>query len=150
MEKIWLKSYDPGVAHSMNYPNHTLQQLLDESVERYPDNTAITFPGAFNDESMMSYKELDLASNKLANALVDMGVKKGDRVALLMPNCPQFVISYYAVLRAGGIVVATNPLYSAREMEFQFNDRDCSQPLLQDGHGHKGSNQSEERSGDKY
>ena len=122
MEKIWLKSYDPGVAHSMNYPNHTLQQLLDESVERYPDNTAITFPGAFNDESMMSYKELDIASNKLANALVDMGVKKGDRVALLMPNCPQFVISYYAVLRAGGIVVATNPLYSAREMEFQFND----------------------------
>ena len=122
MEKIWLKSYDPGVAHSMNYPNHTLQQLLDESVERYPDNTAITFPGAFNDESMMSYKELDRASNKLANALVDMGIKKGDRVALLMPNCPQFVISYYAVLRAGGIVVATNPLYSAREMEFQFND----------------------------
>ena len=122
MEKIWLKSYDPGVAHSMNYPNHTLQQLLDESVERYPDNIAITFPGVFNDESMMSYKELDIASNKLANALVDMGVKKGDRVALLMPNCPQFVISYYAVLRAGGIVVATNPLYSAREMEFQFND----------------------------
>ena len=122
MEKIWLKSYDPGVAHSMNYPNHTLQQLLDESVERYPDNIAITFPGVFNDESMMSYKELDIASNKLANALVDIGVKKGDRVALLMPNCPQFVISYYAVLRAGGIVVATNPLYSAREMEFQFND----------------------------
>ena len=122
MEKIWLKSYDPGVAHSMNYPDHTLQQLLDESVERYPDNIAITFPGVFNDESMMSYKELDIASNKLANALVDIGVKKGDRVALLMPNCPQFVISYYAVLRAGGIVVATNPLYSAREMEFQFND----------------------------
>jgi long-chain acyl-CoA synthetase len=122
MEKIWLKSYDPGVAHSMNYPDHTLQQLLDESVERYPDNIAITFPGVFNDESMMSYKELDMASNKLANALVDIGVKKGDRVALLMPNCPQFVISYYAVLRAGGIVVATNPLYSAREMEFQFND----------------------------
>lgn len=122
MEKIWLKNYDPGVAHSMNYPNHTLQQLLDESVERYPDNTAIIFPGAFNDESMMSFKELDMASNKLANALVDMGVKKGDRVALLMPNCPQFVISYYAVLRAGGIVVATNPLYSVREMEFQFND----------------------------
>ena len=122
MEKIWLKSYDPGVAHSMNYPNHTLQQLLDESVERYPDNIAITFPGVFNDESMMSYKELDIASNELANALVDIGVKKGDRVALLMPNCPQFVISYYAVLRAGGIVVATNPLYSAREMEFQFND----------------------------
>jgi long-chain acyl-CoA synthetase len=60
--------------------------------------------------------------NRLANALVDLGVKRGDRVALLMPNCPQFVISYYAVLKVGGIVVATNPLYSPREMEFQLND----------------------------
>ncbi|MCK4362835.1 MAG: AMP-binding protein, partial [Dehalococcoidia bacterium] len=106
MEKIWLKSYDPGVAHSMNYPEHTLQQLLEESVSRYADCTAIIFPGAFGDESMMSYRELDRQCNKLANALLEMGVKKGDRVALLMPNCPQFVISYYAVLKVGAIVVA--------------------------------------------
>ncbi len=122
MEKIWLKSYDPGVAHSMNYPEHTLQQLLEESVSRYADCTAIIFPGAFGDESMMNYRELDRQCNKLANALLEMGVKRGDRVALLMPNCPQFVISYYAVLKVGAIVVATNPLYSPREMELQLKD----------------------------
>lgn len=122
MEKIWLKSYDPGVPHAMNYPNHTLQQLLEESARRYADCTAIIFPGAFGDESMMSYRELDRQCNKLANALLEMGVKRGDRVALLMPNCPQFVISYYAVLKVGAIVVATNPLYSPREMELQLKD----------------------------
>jgi len=122
MEKIWLKNYDPGVPHAMNYPEHTLHQLLEESARRFSGCTAIIFPGAFGDESMMSYRELEKASNKLANALLEMGVKRGDRVALLMPNCPQFVISYYAVLKVGAIVVATNPLYSPREMELQLKD----------------------------
>lgn len=122
MEKIWLKNYDLGVPHTIDYPQITLQQLLEESVRRFPDHTAIIFPGALDDESMMSYRELDRQSNKLANALIEMGVKKGDRVALLLPNCPQFVISYYAVLKVGAIVVATNPLYSPRELELQFKD----------------------------
>jgi len=100
----------------------TLHQLLDETAQRFPDHTAIIFPGALRDAYRLSYRELNQQANRLANALVDLGVKKGDRVALLMPNCPQFVISYYAVLKAGGIVVATNPLYSPREMESQFND----------------------------
>ena len=122
MEKIWLKNYDPGVPHAMNYPNITLHQLLEESARRFSGCTAIIFPGAFGDEYLMSYEELEKASNKLANALLELGVKKGDRVALLLPNCPQFVISYYAVLKVGAIVVATNPLYSPREMEFQLKD----------------------------
>ncbi len=122
MEKIWLKNYDPGVPHAMNYPNITLQQLLEDSAQVYPDCNAIIFPGAFNDETFMTYGELDRQTNRMANALLEMGVKKGDRVALLLPNCPQFVISYYAVLKVGAIVVATNPLYSPREMELQFKD----------------------------
>jgi len=122
VEKIWLKNYDPGVPHAMNYPNITLQQLLEDSAQVYTDCNAIIFPGAFNDESFMTYGELDRQTNRLANALLEMGVKKGDRVALLLPNCPQFVISYYAVLKVGAIVVATNPLYSPREMELQFKD----------------------------
>ena len=122
MEKIWLKNYDPGVPHSMNYPTITLQQLLEDSTQDYPDCNAIIFPGAFNDESYMTYRELDRQTNRLANALVGMGVKMGDRVALLLPNCPQFVISYYAVLKVGAIVVAINPLNSPREMELQFKD----------------------------
>ncbi len=122
MEKIWLKNYDPGVPHAMNYPNITLQQLLEDSAQVYPDCNAIIFPGAFNDESFMTYGGLDRQTNRLANALLEMGVKKGDRVALLLPNCPQFVISYYAVLKVGAIVVATNPLNSPREMELQLKD----------------------------
>jgi len=122
MEKIWLKHYPPGVPETIDYPRLTLHQLLEESASRFPDNTAIIFPGRLGDSYRLSYRELNQQANRLANALVDLGVKKGDRVALLIPNCPQFVISYYAVLKAGGIVVATNPLYSPREMEFQFSD----------------------------
>jgi long-chain acyl-CoA synthetase len=122
MEKIWLKHYDPGVPTTIDYPQITLHQLLDETAQRFPDHTAIIFPGALGDAYRLSYQELNQQANRLANALVGLGVKKGDRVALLMPNCPQFVISYYAILKAGGIAVATNPLYSLREMEFQFKD----------------------------
>lgn len=122
MEKIWLKHYDPGVPPTIDYPQITLHQLLEESASRFSERTAIIFPGAFDDEYLMSYRGLNEQANKLANALLEMRVKKGDRVALLMPNCPQFVISYYAVLKAGAIVVATNPLYSPREMEFQLKD----------------------------
>ena len=122
MEKIWLKHYDPGVPYTIDYPRATLHQLLEESADRCPDHTAIIFPGRFGDSYRMNYRELNQQANRLANALIDLGVKKGDRVALLMPNCPQFVISYYAVLKAGGTVVATNPLYSPREIEFQLND----------------------------
>ena len=122
MEKIWLKHYDPGVPYTIDYPQMTLQQLLEESVRRFPDHTAVIFPGRFGDSYQLSYRKLNQQANRLANALINLGVKKGDRVTLLLPNCPQFVISYYAVLKVGGIVVATNPLYSPREMEYQLKD----------------------------
>ncbi len=122
MAKTWLKHYDPGVPSTIDYPEITLHQLLAESAQRFPHHTAVIFPGALGDSFRLSYRELDQLSNRLANALTNLGVLKGDRVALLMPNCPQFVISYFAVLKAGGTVVATNPLYSPREMEFQLKD----------------------------
>ncbi|MEE8471089.1 MAG: long-chain fatty acid--CoA ligase [Dehalococcoidia bacterium] len=122
MEKIWLKHYDAGVPHTIDYPQITLHQLLEDTANRFPKSTAVIFPGRFGDSYRLSYAELNLQVNRMANALMDLGVKKGDRVALLLPNCPQFVISYYAVLKVGGIVVATNPLYTPREMEFQLKD----------------------------
>jgi long-chain acyl-CoA synthetase len=122
MEKVWLKSYDPGVAHGMNYPDITLQQILEKTARRFPTSTAIVFPGAVGDSYQVNFEQLDRQVNRFANALLNLGVKKGDRVALFMPNCPQFVIAYYAVLKAGGVVVATNPLYSPREIEHQIND----------------------------
>ena len=122
MEKVWVKHYDAGVPATIDYPRLTLPQMLEETARRFPEQTAIIFPGALGDSGKLNYKELNEQVNRLANALIDLGVKKGDRVALLMPNCPQFVISYYAVLKAGGIVVAFNPLYSGREIEHQLND----------------------------
>jgi long-chain acyl-CoA synthetase len=121
MEKPWLKFYDEGVPHTLEYPEVPLHWLLEESARKYPDSVATILPGKFGD-TKLTYKELNEQANRLANALVDLGVKKGDRVALYMPNCPQFVIAYSGILKAGGIVVATSPLYSPREVEHQFND----------------------------
>ena len=122
MEKVWLKQYDAVVPHTLEYPSNTLHGMLEETTQKFPDTAAIIFPGALGDSFRLTYRQLNQLADRLANALVRLGVKKGDRVALLMPNCPQFVISYYAVLKAGGIVVATNPLYSPREIEHQLND----------------------------
>jgi len=121
MEKPWLKFYDEGVPHTLEYPEVPLHWYLEESARKYPDSIATILPGRFGD-TKLTYKELNELANTLANALIDLGVKKGDRVALYMPNCPQFIIGYYAILKAGGIVVATSPLYSPREVEHQFND----------------------------
>lgn len=114
----WFKYYDKGVPHSLApYPEHTLHTFLENSARDFPNHTAILFKG-----HRVTYRELNEATDRLAAALAALGVKKGDRVVIFMPNSAQFVISYYAILKAGGIVVATNPLYSPREMEHQFND----------------------------
>ena len=122
MERVWLKQYDQGVPASIDYPETTLHRLLEDTARRFPERPAIIFPGVLGDASRLTYRQLNQQSDRLANALAQLGVKKGDRVALLMPNCPQFVISYYAALKLGAIVVATSPLYSPREMESQLND----------------------------
>lgn len=114
----WFKFYDKGVPHSLApYPEHPLYTFLENSARDFPDHTAVLFKG-----HRVTYRELNEATDRLAAALAALGVKKGDRVVIFMPNSAQFVISYYAILKAGGIVVATNPLYSPREMEHQFND----------------------------
>jgi len=117
MEKIWLKNYEPGVPESIDYPPKSLYRLFKEAVEIYRDNPAVNFMGR-----ELSYKELDSQVKSLAGALAGMGVKKGDRVALHLPNCTQFPIAYFATLALGAIVVPFNPLYVAREMESQLND----------------------------
>lgn len=114
----WFKYYDEGVPHSLApYPEHPLHTFLENSARDFPNHTAVLFKG-----HRVTYRELNEATDRLAAALAALGVKKGDRVVIFMPNSAQFVISYYAILKAGGIVVATNPLYSPREMEHQFND----------------------------
>jgi len=117
MEKPWLKFYDEGVPATIDYPRTVMPQVLADTAKKYPDRTATIFKGA-----RLTYRELNELVDRFAAGLQKLGVKKGDRVAIHLPNCPQFPISYYAILRAGGTVVPCNPMYVAREMEHQLSD----------------------------
>ncbi len=128
MEKPWLKFYEPSVRPTLEYPPVPMHQFLEDAAAKHPDWTATVFGnivhqlgGALMD-AKLSYKQLNEQVNRLANALTAMGVKKGDRVALYLPNCPQYIIGYYAILKIGAIVAPNNPLYVPRELEFQLND----------------------------
>ncbi|GKU81513.1 long-chain-fatty-acid--CoA ligase [Niallia sp. NCCP-28] len=116
-EKIWLKVYPKSIAKNVYYRAETLQQLLKNAAKEYPKHKAIHFMG-----QELTFKELYKKAQKLAAFLQQQGLKKGDRVAVMLPNSPQTVISFYAILLAGGIVVPTNPLYKARELHFILQD----------------------------
>ena len=115
--KPWLTHYDKGVPQTVEIPNAPLFHFLEESARKYPDRACTIFKGA-----VITYKEMNELTDRVAAALVDMGVKRGDRVGIFMPNTPQFVIAYYGILKAGGAVVATNPLYTPPEIEHQASD----------------------------
>jgi long-chain acyl-CoA synthetase len=117
MNKPWLKVYEPGVPFAQNYPDHSLVKFLDIAAEKYPHRPAIHFY-----DERLSYRSLAHWVNRFAHALIALGVKKGDRVALHLPNCPQFVIAYYGALRAGAVVAAHSPIYTETELEHQLND----------------------------
>jgi long-chain acyl-CoA synthetase len=104
-DKPWLKSYEPHVPEHLNYPDTPLPCILEHTAQKYAHNRALIFKGA-----AIRYGELDRLVNRCAAALQRLGLQKGERVALHLPNCPEFVIAYYAVLRAGGIVVPCNPI----------------------------------------
>ena len=117
MEKPWLKSYEPHVPEHIDYPETVMPAALEETARKYPDHTALIFNNA-----KITYRDYNEAVDRFAAALQGLGVKKGDRVAIHLLNCPQFPIAYYAVLRIGGIVVPCNPVYTAREMRHQLTD----------------------------
>src|SRR3982751_3352435 len=130
-DRPWTKKYDPGVPASLEpYPDVSVQSFLDDAAKKTPNNAALIssahLPLLGRVSSSISYQELDQYSDALAAGLIEMGLKKGDRVALVMPNIAAFVISYYGVLKAGGVVAATNPTYPADKMQFQINDCDAS------------------------
>ena len=116
-DRPWLAHYDKGVPHTIEYPQVPLYQLLGDAAKKYPDRACTIFKGA-----VISYKEMEVRTDHMAAALVDMGVKKGDRVGIFMPNVPQFVIAYFGILKAGGVVVAVNPTYPPDEVVTPVND----------------------------
>ena len=113
----WLDSYAPGVPHEIEEQTGSLADLIAESVKTYPDNVALEFFGATT-----TYAQLGDQIERAAEGLRKLGVKKGDPVALVMPNSPEHVVAFYAILRVGGIVIEHNPLYTTREMRHQFED----------------------------
>jgi long-chain acyl-CoA synthetase len=121
MDRPWIATYDPGVPADINVPDESLDSGLQRAATLYPNRVAIRFY-----DRCITYRELDALANRFANALIELGVRKGDRVALLMPNCPQMVLAFYGGLRAGAVIVPTSPLYVDAELEHQLNDSGAS------------------------
>lgn len=116
-KKPWHAHYPEEIPTSISYDEKPLHVYLQESVHRYEKMKALHFMG-----KEMTFSEVYTEAKKLANYMQSLGLKKGDRVAIMLPNCPQSVISYYGALLAGAIVVQTNPLYTERELEYQLKD----------------------------
>lgn len=117
LEKPWLKNYPQEIPASLEYPELVVPDMLSQAYEKHRDRVAIHFMG-----KELTYGQLYHAALACARALVNMGIKPGDRVSVMLPNCPQYVIAYYGILMAGAIVVQTNPLYVERELIYQLND----------------------------
>lgn len=114
----WFKNYDKGVPYTLApYPDKTLYDDVADVAKERPDHRMIWFKGRW-----MSYGQIDHLSDTLASGLAACGVKKGDRVAMLMPNCPNIIISQLAIWKAGGIAVPVNPLYSESELEYALKE----------------------------
>jgi len=113
----WLSSYEKGVPESISYEEICLPDILGRTAGKFPDKMALLFEGY-----KVTYRELNDMVNRFAAVLHAFGVRKGDSIAILLPNVIPCVVAYYAILKIGGIVVMNNPLYTDRELEYQFND----------------------------
>ncbi len=113
INRFWTKNYDKGVRDHIDYPEIPIYKLLEESAKKYPDKVVLVFFG-----KKITYKELNELSDRIAAFLMDMGVGKGSRVILDLPNTPHYVIAYYGVLKTGATVVQCNPLYTEREIRY--------------------------------
>jgi long-chain acyl-CoA synthetase len=118
-DKPWITSYEKGVPEKIEYQEICLPEILERSACRFPDKMALLFQGY-----KVSFGKLNDMVNRFAACLHDFGIDKGDSVAILLPNVIPCVVAYYAILKIGGISVMNNPLYSDRELEYQFNDSD--------------------------
>ncbi len=116
-QRVWQQFYDDGVPASIDYPRTTMYGMFEEAVQTAPKRVACLFYGA-----AIRYRQLGGLVDRFAAGLSSLGVKKGDRVALVLPNFPLYPIAHLAVMKLGGILVPTNPLYVERELEYQLNN----------------------------
>jgi long-chain acyl-CoA synthetase len=128
LEKPWLSSYEQGVPATLSYPDQTLNDLLQSTARTYPDKTATNFVlrymlgGRLTIGGRLTYKQLNEQVDRMATALYQLGVRKGDRIGMMLPNSPHYVITFFAAMRIGAIVVNINPTYTSRELAHQLND----------------------------
>ncbi|OQX09505.1 MAG: long-chain fatty acid--CoA ligase [Desulfobacteraceae bacterium IS3] len=118
-DKPWLAHYESNVSEKVEYETVCLPEFLERTARKFPQNTALLFQGY-----RLTYHDLDCMVNRFARCLSEFGIRKGDSVAILLPNIIPCVAAYYAILKIGGIAVMNNPLYSDRELDHQFNDSD--------------------------
>ncbi|WP_065570473.1 long-chain-fatty-acid--CoA ligase [Microbacterium oleivorans] len=124
-DRPWLSSYDTGVPLDLPPVTGSLMDLLDDSARDYPQAPALQF---FGRET--TYAALAETVDRAAAGLRELGVKRGDRVAIVLPNCPQHIVAFYAVLRLGAVVVEHNPLYTPRELRTQFQDHGARHAIV--------------------
>lgn len=120
MSKPWLKYYDEGVPESIEYPKICIFELLDRSSEKFPKNTLSIFFG-----KNITYYQMKNLSDAFAHSLANLGVRPEDKVVLLLPNFPGYLIAYYGILKAGAVVVPLNPLYTESELEHLLSDSEA-------------------------
>ena len=123
----WLKNYSPGVAVDVHLSETSLSHLIDDAIRDVPHKVALEFFGATT-----TYAELGSQIDRAAEGLRLAGVQAGDRVALILPNCPQHIIAFYAILRLGAIVVEHNPLYTGAELRHMFEDHGAKAAIVWD------------------
>jgi long-chain acyl-CoA synthetase len=123
----WLAQYDPGVPVALDYPDVRLDELLGRTTERYPDRTALTFFGRHT-----SYRALDAAVDRVAAGLHHLGLVSGERVGLFMPNCPQLVVAFYGIWRAGCAAVPMNPRATGPELSRYLVDSGAAAAVVVD------------------
>ncbi|UCC33431.1 MAG: long-chain fatty acid--CoA ligase [Candidatus Bathyarchaeota archaeon] len=119
-ERPWFKVWPRKIPKTLEYPNVPLYRFLKDSAEKHPDKIAID-----HERDQISYEELDALSDKLAGALADLNVQKGNSVSIFLPNIPEFTISYYAILKAGGVVAPVNPLSKEIELNHTLSNSDA-------------------------
>jgi long-chain acyl-CoA synthetase len=127
LSKPWLKYYPESTPEEIAIPEKSIPELFDEVSQTYANKSALIFYG-----KKISYEELRQLVDKFATALADLGVQKGDRVALYLLNCPQYVISYFAVLKLGAIVTPISPVYTSKEVKHQLEDSGAETIVCQD------------------
>jgi long-chain acyl-CoA synthetase len=132
LKRPWIKWYENGVSPDVKVPETNIIDVIDENAKKWGDKVALIFYGR-----KIKHNEIREASLRFATALYDLGIRKGDVVAIYLPNCPQFPIAYYGILRLGATVTTVSPLYTPREIAYQLRDSNAKAIVCLDLHYEK-------------